>query len=242
MKIITWNCNMAFRKKAKHILKYKPDILVVPECEHPNKLKFEIDDILPKNVVWIGNNLNKGLGIFSYSDFKLEKLEIYNEDIKNIVPIKVTNGDFQFTLFAIWANNPSDIEGHYIIQVWKAIHFYEKLIQSKKTILIGDFNSNTIWDKKSRIGNHSDVVEVLANKKIKSTYHEFFKMSQGKEAHSTLFMYRHQLKPYHIDYCFASEDLIAKIEKVEVGDFEDWKHCSDHTPLMVTFNLDENNF
>ena len=30
MKIITWNCNMAFRKKAALILKHKPDILIVP--------------------------------------------------------------------------------------------------------------------------------------------------------------------------------------------------------------------
>ena len=31
---------MAFRKKADFILTYKPDILIVPECEHPDKLKF----------------------------------------------------------------------------------------------------------------------------------------------------------------------------------------------------------
>lgn len=34
---------MAFRKKADFILTYKPDILVVPECEHPEKLVFSIE-------------------------------------------------------------------------------------------------------------------------------------------------------------------------------------------------------
>ena len=40
MRIITWNCNMAFRKKASCILPLDPDLLVIPECECPDKLKF----------------------------------------------------------------------------------------------------------------------------------------------------------------------------------------------------------
>lgn len=42
MRIITWNCNMAFRKKADFVLTYKPDILIVPECEYPENLVFPI--------------------------------------------------------------------------------------------------------------------------------------------------------------------------------------------------------
>lgn len=38
MKIITWNCNMTFRKKAEYILSHKPDIIIVPECEQPEKI------------------------------------------------------------------------------------------------------------------------------------------------------------------------------------------------------------
>ncbi len=33
----------------------------------------------------------------------------------------VSGGRFDFTLFAIWANNPHDRDGQYITQVWKAI-------------------------------------------------------------------------------------------------------------------------
>ena len=40
MKIMTWNCQGAFRKKAEFILPLRPDILVVQECEHPDKLLF----------------------------------------------------------------------------------------------------------------------------------------------------------------------------------------------------------
>jgi|GEM_PF-3201181 hypothetical protein len=41
MKLITWNCNMASRKKAEFILAKKPDILIFPKSEHPDKLKFK---------------------------------------------------------------------------------------------------------------------------------------------------------------------------------------------------------
>lgn len=237
MKLITWNCNMAFRNKAHAILKYNPDILVVPECEHPDKLKFDKSIPQPSDICWFGDNLHKGLGIFSYSEYRFKLLEIHNPNFKNILPIAVTGGKIDFNLFAIWANNPGDKNAQYITQIWKAIHFYDNLLLDNKTILIGDFNSNTIWDKPRREGNHSTVVEKLAAKKIYSTYHTFYNQQQGAELHPTLFMYRHQNKTYHIDYCFVSNDFMAKLENVEIGKYEDWTKYSDHKPLMVTFNI-----
>lgn len=237
MKIITWNCNMAFRNKAEFILVYKPDILIVPECECPEKLIFKNNNHIPNDILWYGTNQNKGLGIFSYGNYKFKLLECHNPNFKNILPISVTNGEIDFVMFAIWANNPDDKDGQYVTQVWKAINYYEDLLSEENVILIGDFNSNTIWDKPRREGNHSAVVEKLKSKRIFSTYHEFFKQEQGKEKHATLFMYRHENKPYHIDYCFASNDFIRKLVNVEVGNYKDWREYSDHKPLMVQFDL-----
>jgi exodeoxyribonuclease III len=152
MKVITWNCNMAFRKKAEIILAYKPDILVVPESEHPDKLLFNDATLKPNDSLWFGKNKNKGLGIFSYSSFRFKVLNIHNDSLQMIIPIAVSGGQFDFTLFAIWANNPADPDGQYVTQVWKALHHYDSSIASKKTILIGDFNSNTIWDRPRREG------------------------------------------------------------------------------------------
>jgi exodeoxyribonuclease-3 len=235
MKIITWNCNMAFRKKAAAILAHAPDILVVPECEHPSKLIFPEGVQRYTDALWFGSNTNKGLGIFSYGSFRLKKIRIHNPALKLIVPVTVYGGSFDFTLFAIWANNPEDPDGTYVEQVWKAIHQYEKRINKKQTVLAGDFNSNTIWDRKYRIGNHSHVVERLAKKKIESVYHLHHNQSHGTEMHPTQYMYRHQDKPYHLDYCFVSKDLADKIISVEVGGFEDWCGYSDHVPLIVDF-------
>jgi len=228
---------MAFRKKADIILLHSPDVLVVPECEHPDKLKFGVDTQKPSSVLWFGANRHKGLGIFSYGDYKLKLIRDHNEELKTIVPITITNKKKTFTLLAVWANNPGDPDGTYITQVWKAIHYYEKLLKSKRTLLAGDFNSNTIWDKPRREGNHSTVVAQLEAKNIHSVYHRFFKQEQGKEKHPTLFMYRHIKKPYHLDYCFASADLANAISNVTIGKHKDWCSYSDHTPLMVTFDV-----
>lgn len=237
MKITTWNCNMAFRKKAQFILAEKPDILIVPECENPSKLQFLEGVPIPTSTIWFGDNPNKGLGVFSYSNYKFKLLQCHNPDFKNILPIAVTGGKVNFTLFAIWANNPADKDGAYVTQVWKALQHYEALLSKSKVILIGDFNSNTIWDRPRRVGNHSTVVEKLEANKIFSTYHTFHQQQQGKEEHPTQFMYRHEDKPYHLDYCFASSHFIKRMTNVQIGQYQDWKLYSDHKPLSVTFDL-----
>lgn len=218
------------------ILKEEPDILVVPECEHPDKLRFNSDIPKPTDTLWFGNNINKGLAIFSYNDFRLQVLDCHNDSFKTIIPIAVSGGQIDFTLFAIWANNPKDPDGPYITQIWKAVNFYESLLSNQQAILIGDFNSNTIWDRPKRAGNHSTVVKKLEENGIFSVYHKYFKQNQGAEQHATLYMYRHKEKPYHIDYCFASVTMLERLISVEVGDFESWNKYSDHVPLIATFN------
>ena len=81
---------MAFRKKTAHILACKPDILVVPECEHPDKLKLNEGMAQPADILWFGENKNKGLGIFSYSRFRFKLIETHNPQFKMIIPIAVT--------------------------------------------------------------------------------------------------------------------------------------------------------
>jgi exonuclease III len=226
---------MSFRKKADTILTYKPDILIVPECEHPGKLIFNNSHRKPQSVLWFGHNQNKGLGVFSFSNFRFEVLNTHNENSKTIAPLAVSNGRSSFNLFAIWANNPKDPDGNYITQVWKAIHHYDSLLKNKQTILIGDFNSNTIWDRPRREGNHSAVVGHLEKKGIHSLYHKYFRQAQGKEKHCTLYMYRHKDKGYHIDYCFASEDFAERLKSVEIGEYNSWRKYSDHVPVIVIF-------
>ncbi|MBC8048220.1 MAG: endonuclease/exonuclease/phosphatase family protein [Fimbriimonadaceae bacterium] len=235
MRIITWNCNMAYRKKAKYVLALTPDIVIIPECEHPDNLKWDAYTKIPTDICWEGMNINKGLGVFSYSNYKFEMLDEYNPDIKTIIPIRIKNKKKEFILFAVWANNNADAGYQYVGQIWKAIHFYDKILSANNIIFIGDLNSNTIWDKPKRQHNHTAVVKMFQERNIFSVYHKHFNQIQGREEHSTLYMYRHNDKTYHIDYCFASSEFCNRLKDVQIGGYDNWIKFSDHMPLIVDF-------
>lgn len=227
---------MAFRKKAEYILIEHPDILIVPECEHPDKLIFKCNVEKPKDLYWFGQNPNKGIGIFSYSDFKIKLLNIHNPEFKYILPLSVKNKNIELIIFAIWAQKPQNHDC-YTEQIWNAVHFYKDLLNKENVILAGDFNSSAIWDKTNRIYNHTNLVDFLKNKNIFSTYHSYFNQEHGKESAPTLFMHRKADRQYHIDFCFASNNLIKKMDSVKIGKYKNWTMHSDHKPLTVTFKI-----
>jgi exodeoxyribonuclease-3 len=237
MRLISWNCQGAFRKKADLILMYQPDILVVQECEHPDKYIFNPGNKKPDSQYWYGDSRHKGIYISSFNDYKFELLQDFNPKFRYILPFHVTGHGHTFTLFAIWAmSSKENYDARYIVQVWLAINYYNDLLEDA-TILVGDFNSNKIWDYKARVGDHSDVVNKLAEKNIQSIYHQCFGCEQGKEGHPTFFLQRNINKPYHIDYCFASNDLLNKVQNVEIGSYEKWISHSDHSPLIIDFDI-----
>lgn len=91
-----------FQKKAVSILTQKPDILVIVECEHPDKLLFHADVPKPTDSLWFGKNHHKGLAVFSYGDFRFKIHKDHNEDFKMIIPIEVKGGHYDFNLFLVW--------------------------------------------------------------------------------------------------------------------------------------------
>ena len=237
MKIISWNCQGAFRKKADFILEEHPDILVIQECEHPDKLKFKSTTQMPSDIYWHSDGGKKGIGIFSYSDYTIKVLPEFNPIFRYIIPLRISKKDYSFTLLAVWAmDNKENHHYRYIGQVWNAINHYKDLLNSS-IIIIGDFNSNKIWDYKDRVGNHTDVVNSLAEKNIHSLYHSYFNYEQGKELHPTFFLYRKLEKPYHIDYCFVSADILEFVKHVEIGAYDKWTVHSDHSPLCISLDL-----
>lgn len=239
LRIVTWNCQGAFRRKAEDVARFAPDLAVIQECEPLDKLKFPAGVATPTAQLWFGDSGKngtsyKGVGIFSYTNLKLKVAKGYDPAIRHCVPIRVS-GPVSFNLVAVWAMNHKDRKLSYVGQVHLALHAYARFIRRKETVLIGDFNSNSIWDGERSNGSHGGVVQHLAKRHIHSVYHTHFGEAHGAESRSTFFLQRNRAKPYHLDYCFVPQSWLPRLQSLSVGSYADWITRSDHCPLFVEF-------
>lgn len=222
---------MAFRKKYEQILPYEPDLLIVPECEHPDRFKNKFYD----NVLWIGDNKNKGLAVFSFNGFEIIIHESYCESYRYILPVKVLKNR-EINLIAVWSqNNNEDPRRRYIGEVWQSLNYYKDMFRFP-TIIAGDFNWNVIWDEYPKYPLHgtlTDVIKLLNRFEISSIYHASKQVKFGNERGSTLYFRKNRQTPYHIDYIFAPVDLINCRKPVSLGKYDDWISLSDHMPLIA---------
>ena len=236
MKIITWNCNGALRNKFENLSELSADIYVVQECEDPARTKHKEYSEWAQNYLWTGDNKNKGIGVFAKDSIDLTLLNWSNQyrdhNVKHFLPCEI-NKDFH--ILAVWAHHNNSPTFGYIGQLWKYLQLNKT--QLENSLVIGDFNSNKIWDKWDRWWNHSNVVDELKELGIESLYHHFHKELQGEETHPTFFLQRNRDKKYHIDYIFASNTLRENLDKIEIGEIEKWLKVSDHLPIISYFNL-----
>jgi exonuclease III len=227
MKIITWNCQKKYAKNKDIIREQKPDIAIIPECEITKEKDGEI--------IWKNDNpMEAGIGIFSYSNYKIKVHPSYNPKFRYVVPIEVT-GPNNFLLIAVWTKKKEgEPDRVYVEQFWQALLYYNNLL-SRPLIIAGDFN----WwiNEETKSDDLFDMsIALLKEKGIESVYH--YKHQNGKfggEKNKTFF--RKNGKKYHIDYCFASSDFLSKLNDVKVGKYSKWKKYSDHVPVIVTFSV-----
>ena len=237
MRIATWNCNRAFRRKAEKALSMDPDILVVQECENPDsingkKIGFEFSDWK-----WFGDKDSQGVGLFLRKGFKIQEYKWFDPEIKYIRPFRISCRDLNFVVVPVWTNNPDSPTFNYIGQVWKWLKKYKSKLYNRNCLILGDFNSNSRWDVADRWWNHSDVVRILGDIGIKSLYHEMYDMKQGEERDYTFYMHRKVNKPYHIDYIFGSKIFQNTLTNFQIGDYSEWKEYSDHCPIVSDFDI-----
>ena len=247
LKIVTWNCNGALRNKLEHIDSLDADLVIIQECEDPSKSTKAYQE-WANDYLWVGESKNKGVGIFPKKGhsvnplnwsgtFKIEglsstskSLSWQTEDLKLFLPFTLND---QFTILAAWTKGNNDKQAFsYIGQLWKYLQLHNKQLSGPDTLLIGDLNSNSRWDKEDRWWSHTDVVNDLSALGLESIYHKVTGEAQGHETKPTFFLQRKKEKAYHIDYAFASADLIGGLN-LEVGDYDSWIGVSDHMPLQL---------
>ncbi len=238
MRLVTWNCQGAFRRKAAAIAPFRPDVAVIQECEPLEKLSFPSGAILPTAQLWFGDQgskaSHKGVGVFSYTGARLAFSARHDDSLRHCAPIRVhLPNQIRFNLIAVWAMPHTQRRLSYIGQVYQALTSYRRFMRARDCVWIGDFNSNTRWDRPTRVNNHSNVVAHLAQAQIVSAYHAHFQEAHGAETQNTFYLQRNLKKAYHIDYCFVPQTWLPRLKSFTVGSYDSWIKLSDHTPLFL---------
>ncbi len=249
MKIVTWNCNGGFRKKLGEAESLDADVYVIQECEDPARSTQQYRN-WAGDYLWVGPNKNKGIGVFpkngiSVSNlswqggFKIGGIQGFHpsaqwktQDLELFLPFRLDN---KYNVLGCWTKGNEQQAFGYVGQLWKYIQIHGLALNTPDTLVIGDLNSNSIWDKQDRWWSHSGVVQELEQLDLHSLYHLQTGERQGCESIPTFYLHRNILKSYHTDYVFVSGNL-TEFSNLEIGDVSRWLKVSDHMPITLEIN------
>ena len=142
MRLVTWNCNGALRRKGHLLDKLDADVLVVQECEDPNEFGAEYREWAGA-FQWVGNLRFKGLGVFARRGNALERLAWNGDNNRLFLPVQIAD---IVEIIGVWTQATKPASTGYISQFWRYLQINRQLI-TEQTVFCGDFNSNQIWDK-----------------------------------------------------------------------------------------------
>jgi hypothetical protein len=136
MRVVTWNCcRGGYLTKAPLLDCLTADIAVIQECGRPVATS--------ETCLWFGDNPRQGIAIRTSNGYRVRALPTVSDVPKFVFPVEVF-GPERFSLLVVWSKGNQKYR--YVMGVVKAIESYRGLIESSPTVLIGDFNSNAIWD------------------------------------------------------------------------------------------------
>ena len=234
LRLASWNCAMALHDKHARLQALAPDIAIIPECAEPDILRRKSPDFRFSDVEWHGENRDKGLGVFSFGEWRLRRHQSFDDRFYIALPIEVS-GPGRLNLLALWAfydrargvapNPPSLAE---------AIDHYSPFLSRRPAAVAGDFNSSVIWDAKGPWAAFGEVNRRLNDLGLESAYHTRTGEALGRETVSTLHFQKKATPVYHIDYIYAEPLLLGECT---VGASPDWLPLSDHMPVVADLTL-----
>lgn len=235
MRLIAWNCQMAFRRKFAAIEELKPDILVISESESPDYLRHKGADLPWPNHLWIGGNRTKGLSIFARDGYSLRLKKSHDPAFRFVAPVEVTSPKGAFDLYAFWTQGDKTPSKAYVTQALNAVGKFQTDLNAN-SVLAGDFNSNPVFIPSGK--RHLELVEMLARLGQHSVYHQQRCEHHGQETTPTFFLHRNPAKPYHLDYIFCHE---TRDSNLTIGTAAEWLALSDHLPLIADLGAPQSN-
>ena len=265
MKIVSWNCTMALYNKCDDIQEFDADIYVIPECGNPAKSTSSKYKKFAKNYIWIGEDKNKGLGIFAKKGVELKLIEDNNELAEDYRCVK-NEKEFSIGKLAEKGKKIEDIPKEEYIQyrhfipvevngkfnllaVWampkhvEMIHdYYEanKDLFDENLVMCGDLNSSVLFDERGehKGKNFGMLIRKLKKHNLVPVYHSLNnKEKHGHESEATYFYKKKLNSRFHIDHVFSAPYITKKLEII---DNVKWIKLSDHLPLV--FEIDESKF
>lgn len=227
MRLVTWNARRgSFARKSVLIEHLEADVAVIQEVAAPETESAQ--------TLWFGNNPRQGVAVVAKGRYTLQRLPELPGVPNFVVPVAV-NGPRSFILFAVWTMGKQPMR--YVEAAATAIDMYADSFTASPVVMMGDFNSNAIWDKTHPADlNHTAMVARLERHRLVSAYHHNRGVAHGSEPKHdhTFHLYGHEDKSYHIDYCFLPIGWGPAIEQVVIGNYADWRGNSDHRPLLVS--------
>jgi hypothetical protein len=81
------------------------------------------------------------------------------------------------------------------------LNLHADALRAEISIVMGDFNSNVIWDERHTTASHTSVVQQLLNIGLESLYHHANSVPQGRERrHALLTAEFEEAIPYRLRF------------------------------------------
>jgi exodeoxyribonuclease-3 len=235
LRIVTWNCNMAFRLKFDRLLSLRPDVAVVQECADPRAGDASWRPACTA-FDWIGFNPDKGLGIYAFGDLTLTRHAGYSDTYALYLPVTIS-GWCRFNLLGLWAADPRKIPAGTTNDPAAALRHYRGFLAAGPSFVTGDFNRLPQQMAAARAGAGRSVVAELRDAGLTNADYAMSAASGQPALRRTHYHQRKFSRGFVVDYIFIPTSEAARLTAFEVGDPHDWITWSDHVPLVAELDL-----